>query len=383
MTNPVTLNDLNKGIKYLDSIIHHTLSLETIINNYSNIKTTSSLNICNLCIENINTDVGLDIKPLALGKNEIAIENLWYNLIKAWEYVAKGIKWVFNKFIDFIMTIFSKNRQLRIYLEEMEKKLEKTKHLYMRNATIDSIDINKGFGFKGKCNADVVIKLLITQADETKYSSTKAKLMTKEIIKYISEYESKLLTDTFDINGSSALLDKINEELKKIFHDRHLKQLINGEVLDLGPFINGKGIRIHINNVKYNPVEISKITIVDNGTITKSEIPTLTTQQMKYILGFTKNLLDANVSIDTKEIKIIKDSLDRTISNTIKTIKTKAKKEVYKPIEKQLDYTRKIMLNIFKTIIEIEATLPSYNIKACRLALNYVDESLKQYRDKP
>lgn len=317
----------------------------------------------------------------------IAVENIGEMVVKAWEAIKTAFKSLWAKVAAFIDRIFNVNTRLKASAEAALKRVGELKDKKAAAADFESANIARAFNMNGKASGQTAVAIL---ANQTLWTSTLYEIATG--------LEGALTSIGGVIESAKLAKGADNKDVKQEIIGA-IRQGIYSGGAKAKEVVKGSGETVKATEaLAFNHVfaiVVQEGSEANTGFVTLQEsqgtskeadkkVPTLSAEEMKKVLEGVIGLVAENDKLKAKKDFVTKfqASADKLIGKAIAAAgKLDGGDETTEYLKHAMNYARRGTSDIGNTYGKLATKVPGLSVQAAKAGLNYVDASLKQYKD--
>ena len=311
-------------------------------------------------------------KNSRLTATKIALEGVKENIKKVWEAIKKAFQTVWQKIKDFFAKFFTNTEKVKKLAQQLKQKARDTKGKVEKDS-VDAAGVANSFNVDGKASLDSANTII-----QNHMSLTTGVLASADVVKAAGDELVTLVRDP-----KEASLAKVGESFTKFVDSFAINTKVEEsdgvKSTKIGPFLNGM-----IVTVKGKESDMT-LSVEFNSAEKKAEkaVKVLSTKDAEGLCDSVVALMTKTEEFKKQQSKIeaISKALVKVADTAISAAETIANAaEDNAEVKTIIGKARKASASINTVVARTTTMTPAWNVQAGKMALKYVDLSLKQYK---
>jgi len=349
--------------------------------------------IAEIAVESIRARLGIfdDTKMPAMeafgakgsrvAATKLAMESIGDSMGKAWSAIKAAFKKVWSMIKDLYKKFFDGATKLKAAAESSLKRAQ-DKSGTAKNDTIELPTVYAAFVESGKFNESRITEILDNHVKITE-AAKQIPANLKGAVDKIKK-EASLTSDEIKLEISVAVIGVVNST-QNLVSDKDIQNFFGAT--DTASDEIHRSERMAFNRAIYyvkketstdtysTTYSISPYDVKDDGNSqSENKISVLDRDTMKKIAEKVKGLADTTIKFNTESKKI--EGIDKQVDSIFSMVE-KNKETTQKASDKKI---AQALRDVIKTSSSVLAGLPRDNIRAGRVALDYVNASISEYK---
>jgi microcompartment protein CcmK/EutM len=352
--------------------------------------------VAEIAVEALRTRIGLKKKSTPtpameafggasskVAATKLALEGIKEYAVAAWEAVKKAWNVIISKIVEFWKKLFDANTKLANSAKALGAAAEKAKTKKASEVAFDNAAIGAGFGGSSTeaTGADVLKVLashgklvdgVVTFSGEVEKTLKGFEGVLEQVKAQKADKDAQVIDNKDVFEGLTKLITALAANAKTTFKSETTGGLIEGGSFVVDFTEAGNAAKAYLKaEFKSNPSKASKV-----KTLSPEEAVSIT----KAVEELSKKVaaLQAKKGLLTSAQKSIDSLIAKAIS---KAGSLAGNEEGAKGLKEVLNGAKEYTDQIGRVYGTVATTLPNLSIRAEKLALNYVSESLGKYKE--
>jgi hypothetical protein len=314
----------------------------------------------------------------------LALEETQSLIKRGWEAVKKAIAAMYRAVVEFINRLFDDAVRLKKTLDNVKAKL-KTLPYKKEKENYEDAQVANAFALDSEMELDDVLEHLAKNKKYIEFSATyQAEL--EDVVNTISvDYDKALKGFDFDFEARFKALNNFIGKIYAGIGQDEIRSLKNKAGWPSDSFaIDLLGRKLLVFEVDKDPKKIHKfkVTKTENKNIPElksTEVPVLDKEQMENIVKDIEMLLTIVAKLKGKiNPKKLSDKFNKVIDLAVKIQKTGNKEQIAK-IDEILKEQKTYINRLANSSGVVYTATFGNSMAACRLAMKYINNSMKHY----
>lgn len=311
-------------------------------------------------------------KNSRLTATKIALEGVTETIKTIWKKIKEAFQLVWQKIKDFFAKFFTNTEKVKKLAQQLKTKARDTKGKVEKD-TVDAAGVANAFNVDGKASLQSANSIL-----ENHMGLTAGALAGQDVIKSGVELLNTMVRKPEDADPA-----KVEESLKDYIKSLKISGVVeesgDGTTVKVGPFLNGMNLSIKVTD--------GNLAIQMDSSEKKAEkaVKVLSPKEAEALCDSVVALMTKTEEYKKQQSKIeaVSKALVKLADSAISAADTIASAaEDNAEVKATIGKVRKAASAFNTATARMTTMTPAWNVQAGKMAMKYVDVSLKQYKEE-